>query len=147
MKYSRTSRPSRKLDLMGSSIARPVVSAISPRIPASCLICWLLPRAPESAIMKMLLYLSRLLSSRSLSSLSVSVQVSTTALYLSSSVIRPLTKFLEITSTVACAFLSISFFCGGTVMSAMETVMAATVEYLYPIALIRSRTSAVLKVP
>ena len=34
------------------------VSAISPRIPANCLICWLEPRAPESAIMKMLLYLS-----------------------------------------------------------------------------------------
>ncbi len=48
IKYSNTSSPSRKLDLIGSSIVRPVVSAISPRIPASCLICWLEPRAPES---------------------------------------------------------------------------------------------------
>ena len=59
MKYSRTSRPSRKFDLIGSSIVLPDVSAMSPRIPANCLICWLEPRAPESAIMKMLLYLSR----------------------------------------------------------------------------------------
>ena len=58
MKYSNTSRPSRKFDLIGSSIVRPVVSAINPRIPASCLICLSEPRAPESAIMKMLLYLS-----------------------------------------------------------------------------------------
>ena len=55
IKYSNTSRPSRKLDLMGSSIVLPVVSAMSPRIPASCLICLSDPRAPESAIMKMLL--------------------------------------------------------------------------------------------
>ena len=38
MKYSKTSRPSRKLDLIGSSIDLPDVSAIKPRIPASCLI-------------------------------------------------------------------------------------------------------------
>ena len=35
-------------------VTTPEVSAIRPRIPASCLICWLEPRAPESAIMKML---------------------------------------------------------------------------------------------
>ena len=39
MKYSSTSRPSRKLDLIGSSMVRPDVSAMSPRIPANCLIC------------------------------------------------------------------------------------------------------------
>ncbi len=88
-KYSRTSSPSRKLDLMGSSIVRPVVSAMSPRIPASCLICWLEPRAPESAIMNMLLYLSSPLIRRSVSSLSVSFQVRITSAYLSSSVISP----------------------------------------------------------
>ncbi len=79
IKYSSTSSPSRKLDLMGSSMVRPVVSAISPRIPASCLICWLEPRAPESAIMKILLYLSSPASSTSVRFLSVSFQVSTTA--------------------------------------------------------------------
>ena len=90
IKYSRTSSPSRKLDLIGSSIVLPVVSAISPRMPASCLICWLEPRAPESAIIKILLYLSSPDSSTSVSSLSVSFHVSTTARYLSSSVISPL---------------------------------------------------------
>ena len=52
-------KPSRKLDRMGFSIISPMppVSffwglAIRPRMPASCLTCWRLPRAPESAIMK-----------------------------------------------------------------------------------------------
>ena len=80
MKYSNTSRPSRKLDLIGSSIVLPVVSAIKPRIPASCLICLSEPRAPESAIMKMLLYLSRPSRSTFVSSSSVSFHVSTTSL-------------------------------------------------------------------
>ena len=35
MKYSRTERPSRKLDLIGISMVLPAVFAISPRIPAS----------------------------------------------------------------------------------------------------------------
>ena len=80
MKYSNTSRPSRKFDLIGSSIVRPVVSAINPRIPASCLICLSEPRAPESAIMKMLLYLSSPDNSASVSLSSVSFHVSTTSL-------------------------------------------------------------------
>ena len=130
MKYSSTSRPSRKLDLMGSSMVRPVVFAIRPRIPASCLICWLEPRAPESAIMKILLYLSSPESRTSVSSLSVSFQVSTTARYLSSSVISPRLKLTEILSTVACAASSISSFRAGTVISEIDTVMAACVEYL-----------------
>ena len=122
MKYSSTSRPSRKLDLIGSSIVRPDVSAISPRIPASCLICWLEPRAPESAIMKMLLYLSRPLISLSVSSLSAANHVCTTA-------------------------ARISGFSFGTVISEIDTLNAPIVEYLYPRALILSRTSAVLVVP
>ena len=80
MKYSSTSRPSRKFDLIGSSMVLPVVSAINPRIPASCLICLSEPRAPESAIMKMLLYLSSPVRSAVVSSSSVSFQVSTTSL-------------------------------------------------------------------
>ena len=147
MKYSSTSRPSRKLDLIGSSIVRPVVSAIRPLIPASCLICWLEPRAPESAIMKMLLYLSSP-SNRSLVRIpSISFHVSTTALYLSSSVISPRRKLLEIRSTVSCALLSNSGFEAGTVISEIDTVIAALVEYLYPVALILSRTSAVTLAP
>ena len=80
MKYSNTSRPSRKFDLIGNSMVLPVVSAINPRIPASCLICLSEPRAPESAIMKMLLYLSRPVRSAVVSSSSVSFHVSTTSL-------------------------------------------------------------------
>ena len=90
MKYSSTSRPSRKLDLIGSSIVLPDVSAIKPRIPASCLICWLEPRAPESAIMKMLLYLSRPSIRASFNASSVSCHTRITFLCLSSSVERPL---------------------------------------------------------
>ena len=101
IKYSRTSRPSRKLDLIGSSIVRPVVSAISPRIPASCLICWLEPRAPESAIMNILLYLSRPSRSAFVSSLSAASQTPTTDRYLSSSVRRPLLYFFVIPSTLS----------------------------------------------
>ena len=99
MKYSRTSRPSRKFDLIGSSIVRPVVSAIRPRIPASCLICWLDPRAPESAIMKMLLYLSSPSRRAFVRTLSASSQTLTTARYLSSSVIRPRLNIFVILST------------------------------------------------
>ena len=52
MKYSSTERPSRKLDVIGRSMISPDGLAIRPRIPESCLICALLPRAPESTIMK-----------------------------------------------------------------------------------------------
>ncbi len=50
MKYSKTERPSRKLALIGISMVLPEVLAISPRIPASCRIWFMLPRAPELAI-------------------------------------------------------------------------------------------------
>ena len=50
MKYSVMFRPSRKLDLMGSSMVLPVAENIRPRIPASCLIWVMEPRAPESAM-------------------------------------------------------------------------------------------------
>ena len=97
--------------------------------------------------MKILLYLSKPAKSTSVSFLSVSFHVSTTARYLSSSVIRPLLKFWEILSTVVCASSSISCFCAGTVISEMDTVIAALVEYLYPVDLIKSNTSAVTEAP
>ena len=52
MKYWMTLRPSRKLLVIGVSMIAPVVLAMRPRIPASCRICFSLPRAPESTIMK-----------------------------------------------------------------------------------------------
>ena len=147
MKYSRTSSPSLKFDLIGSSMVCPVVSAISPRIPASCFICLSEPLAPESAIMNILLYASSP-SSRSLVSLaSARFHVSITSLYLSSSVTSPRWKFLAILSTVASASAMMSFLLSGTVISDTETVIAAIVENLYPIALILSKTSAVFDRP
>ena len=130
MKYSNTSSPSRKFDLIGSSIVRPDVSAISPRIPASCLICLSDPRAPESAIMKMLLYASSPVRSAVVISSSACCQTLITPLYLSSSVRNPRRYFLAICSTVFSASARIVFFSAGTVMSEIETVMAARVEYL-----------------
>ena len=50
MKYSRIFIPSRKLDLIGISMVLPLVANIEPRIAASCLICLVEPRAPESAM-------------------------------------------------------------------------------------------------
>ena len=50
MKYSSTERPSRKLDLMGSSMMSPRGLLMSPRIAAICLIWASLPRAPEWAM-------------------------------------------------------------------------------------------------
>ena len=52
MKYCRTSRPSRKLALIGVSMIEPSGLAIRPRMPASWRICAAEPRAPESAMMK-----------------------------------------------------------------------------------------------
>ena len=49
-KYSRIERPSRKFARMGVSMISPLGLAISPRIPASCCIWLMLPRAPESAM-------------------------------------------------------------------------------------------------
>ena len=50
MKYCCTVSPSRKFDVMGTSMISPDGLAISPRMPASWRICCLLPRAPESAM-------------------------------------------------------------------------------------------------
>ena len=60
---------------------------------------------------------------------------------------RPRLKFLVMRSTVSCARWIICGFCGGTVISEIDTVMAALVEYLYPIAFTASRTSAVAVAP
>ena len=51
MKYSSTSRPSMKLDLIGRSMISPFGLAMRPRMPASWRICLKEPRAPELAIM------------------------------------------------------------------------------------------------
>ncbi len=128
-------------------MVRPDVSAISPRIPASCLICLSDPRAPESDIILMLLKLSSPSNSLSVSSLSATFQVSITALYLSSSVILPRRYSFEIFSMVSSASDIICFLTSGTVISEIDTVNAACVEYLNPCALTASRSSAVWVAP
>jgi hypothetical protein len=52
MKYCWAFRPSRKFAVMGVSMIEPSGLAMRPRMPASWRICAALPRAPESAIMK-----------------------------------------------------------------------------------------------
>jgi len=74
MKYCSTVSPSRKLLVMGVSMISPEGFAIRPRIPASWRICCLLPRAPESAIMKIGL---NLLCSRSWRSISSNISCAT----------------------------------------------------------------------
>ena len=50
IKNSITDKPSLKFARIGSSIISPLGFAIRPRIPESCRIWFLLPRAPETAI-------------------------------------------------------------------------------------------------
>ena len=50
MKYSFTFRPSLKFEVIGVSMIEPSGLLIRPLMPASCLICSALPRAPLSAI-------------------------------------------------------------------------------------------------
>ena len=52
MKYCRTFRPSRRLEVMGVSRISPEGLDIRPRMPASWRICCLLPRDPESDMTK-----------------------------------------------------------------------------------------------
>ena len=125
----------------------PEVLAISPRIPASCLICEIEPRAPESAIIQIGLYLSKFSFSFLVTSSVVSVQRAMIFLVFSCAEIYPYSYSFVICSTSASALARISFFCGGIVASQTATVRAALVEYLYPRALIRSRTSEVVVVP
>ena len=63
MKYSRVSRPSRKLLLMGRGIMSPRGFDTKPRIPAIWRIWVMFPRAPEVTIMSMGLKRSALNSS------------------------------------------------------------------------------------
>jgi hypothetical protein len=50
LKYSSTFSPSRKFALIGVSMISPEGLAISPRIPASCRIWSIEPRAPEATM-------------------------------------------------------------------------------------------------
>ena len=124
MKYSNTSRPSLNDALIGNSMILPDGFAISPLIPANCLICDLEPLAPESAIMNIGLNLSILSISASATSSVVLVHFSITLSYLSSSDMKPLLYIFSIFSTVSSASFNSSYFLFGTIISAAATVTA-----------------------
>ena len=99
-------------------------AAISPLIPANCLICALEPLAPESAIMNIGLNLSILSISALATSSVVLVQVAITLSYLSSSDMNPLLYIFSILSTVASASASKVYLASGTTISDAATVIA-----------------------
>ncbi len=170
MKYCSTERPSRKLAVIGVSMISPDGFAISPRMPASWRIWSLLPRAPESAIMKTGLNPSiRMgrpsLSKRGLPSSSISgaffmasiislatssvalAQMSTTLLYFSPWVMRPSVYCRPISVTCSSARFRISHFFSGMIMASIEMESPPRVEYLYPISFRRSDRMTVALAP
>ena len=89
MKYSSTDRPSMKFALIGRSMISPFGFAIRPRMPASWRIWLNEPRAPELAIMKIVLVLWRFAFIASATASVASVHTATIRSCRSSSVIRP----------------------------------------------------------
>ena len=163
MKYCSGVRPSLKFAVIGVSIISPEGFAIRPLMPASCLICAVLPLAPESAIIKMLL--NDLLSLRSssenflpssapssfiISSAIFSVtlaHISITLLYRSPWVISPF-PYCFCTSITSCsASLIISAFLDGMCISAMHMDTPDFVAYSNPSFLILSRNTTVALLP
>ncbi len=128
IKYSNTSRPSLNDALIGNSIILPEGFAISPLIPANCLIWDLDPLAPESAIIYIGLNLSILSISAFATSSVVSVHFWITLSYLSSSEINPLLNIFSILSTVLSVSSSNSYFLWGTIISEAAIVIAPIEE-------------------
>ena len=60
MNISKTDKPSRKLEVTGISIIPPLGAAINPRIPANWVKLEIFPRAPESDIMEIGFFGSKL---------------------------------------------------------------------------------------
>src|SRR3989344_2006158 len=105
VKYSKTERPSRKLDLTGRGTMLPEGSVTKPRIAESCLICSAVAREPpESEITLMEFERGKLFHVKSASSLVTESQTSCERRFSSSSVIRPILKFFSIDSISFSAF-------------------------------------------
>ena len=147
MKYSNTVRPSRKFALMGSSMIRPDGSVISPRIPASWRICWMLPRAPDWAIMYSGLKGVNVLSMARVIASVASVQTSTVFRYRSSLVMRPRRYWVSIASTSLSALARISSFSLGITMSLSAIPLPLTVAKWNPRSLMLSSSCTVLVEP
>ena len=144
VKYSSTVSPSRKLAMIGVGMISPEGLAIRPRMPASWRICCVLPRAPESTIMKIGFRpaarprpacslrrsgCSSCWSSASSAPATCSVawaQMSMTLLYFSPLVISPSAYWPSTSSTVLRAASTTSFLLAGICMSsiAIETPAA-----------------------
>ena len=127
MKNSSMLRPSLKFAFIGTSIIRPCVSDIRPRIPPSCLICLIDPLAPEFAIMYTGLNSSRLSIISVVISSTASDHMATVLLYLSISIISPALYCCSTSVTSASAFSSIAFLVSGISRSSIPTVIPAIV--------------------
>ena len=135
-KYSSASSPSLKHDLIGISTALPEVLAISPRIPAIWRNWFMLPLAPDWAIIYIGFNSSKLSFIASVTSFVAFSHTLIIEEYLSSSVINPRLYCFPISSTCFSPSASIFFLASGTATSWTETVTAPFVEYLYPKVLI-----------
>ena len=152
MKYCRTVSPSRKLAVIGVSMISPDGLAIRPRMPASCRICWRLPRAPESAIMN-----TGLNSPSSFRSISLNissetcsvtwVQMSMILLYRSPFVIRPSWYSFSTLTTSRLASSMISPLLAGMSRSSTPMEIPASVAYRNPSSLSASRSFTVSVLP
>ena len=160
MKYSRTLSPSLKLEIIGVSMNSPECLAMSPRIPASCLIWSLLPLAPDIAIMYMGLKVpgySFPFSIRVDFSISSNIaletrfvasdQTSIILLYLSLLVMIPWTYWFQISSVFLRASLIIFSLAFGTWRSSIPMEIPASVERRNPSSFSLSRNLTVSSLP
>ena len=116
-----------KFALIGRSMMSPFGFAIRPRMPASWRICFIEPRAPELAIMKIGFSSSRFRSIASATASVASVHLLTTASLRSSSVIRPRKYWSSIVRTSPSKPSRISSLSGGMTTSFFEIVTPACV--------------------
>ena len=136
-----------KLARIGRSMISPFGLAMRPRMPASWRICLIVPRAPESAIMRIGLRRSKFFSIASATSSVAAVHLSTTASWRSSCVIRPMSYWSWISATSPSTLARIAPFSGGMITSFLEIVMPACVAYLNPRSLNASSTRATTEAP
>ena len=142
MKYSTTVRPSRKLDVIGLGMVSPFGLETSPRMPAICLTCIWLPRAPELTIIQTELVSGKAASMSCATSVVACVQISISSWRRSSSVIRP-RSYSRCTLSARFSYVArISALCGGAITSSMAIVTPARVAQWKPASLSASSAAA-----
>ena len=142
MKYSRTVRPSRKFALIGRGMISPFGLATSPRMPAICRICIMLPRAPELTMIQTGLVRGKLASISRATSLVALVQISISSCRRSSSVMTPRWYCFSILSASFSYRSRISCLRGGVTTSSIAMVTPARVAQWKPAALSASSVAA-----